>query len=196
MMRSGEQPARTRPCVRLPVPAQSSRTGPWRAKSMQRATASARRALLGLAAAIRSGFCSQRAKKTLASALTRSPLLIDRQHSSITGVLQFYERYMLRTQSQNGHQRVVLTSHRVKGTHHDGREIHPAVQWASSLRGSARPPGRSAALRPLAGDAAAASLCRPQKRCRYRIQFCSRYWRSTASARLRCAPALRVLRCV
>jgi hypothetical protein len=43
---------------------------------MQRATVSARQTLLGLAAAIRSGFCSQRAKKTLVSAITRSPLLI------------------------------------------------------------------------------------------------------------------------
>jgi hypothetical protein len=32
-----------------------------------------------LAAAIRSGFCSQRAKKTLASAFTGSPLVINPQ---------------------------------------------------------------------------------------------------------------------
>jgi hypothetical protein len=66
---------------------------------------------LGLAAAIRSGFCSQRAKKTLASALTRSPLLIDPRRYSISGVLQFCVPQILRAQSQNGHQRAVLSSH-------------------------------------------------------------------------------------
>jgi hypothetical protein len=48
-----------------------------------------------LAAAIRSGFCSQRAKKTLASAFMRSPLLIRQRGYSISGVLQFCERYIL-----------------------------------------------------------------------------------------------------
>jgi hypothetical protein len=55
-----------------------------------------------------------------------------------------------------------IGSYRVRGTHHDGREINPADRWACSLRGSARAANGSAALLPPAGDAAGASLCRPQ----------------------------------
>ena len=73
MMRSRGQPARTRPRVRLPVPAPSSRTGPGFSSSTKRARASARWGPLGFAAAIRSGFCSQRPKKTAASAAMPSP---------------------------------------------------------------------------------------------------------------------------
>jgi hypothetical protein len=159
MMRSGEQPARTSPCVRLPVPAPSSRTGPGRARSMQRATASARRAPLGLAAAIRSGFCSQRGKKTLASALTRSPLLFGSRRYSISGVLQFCVHQILQERSQNGHLNVILASRQARGAQHDGREIRLAADVANSLCSKARPPGRAAAFRPLTGNVADGSLC-------------------------------------
>jgi len=51
-----------------------------------------------------------------------------------------------------------------------------------SLRGSARAANGSAALRPPAGDAAVASLCRPQGYADTGSSFCWRYWRSTVSA--------------
>ncbi len=81
MIRSGGQPARSRPRVKLPVPAPSSSTGPGLASSMQRASASARRALLGLVAAICNGFCSQRQKKAIASAAMRLLALSETQRT-------------------------------------------------------------------------------------------------------------------
>jgi hypothetical protein len=48
----------------------------------------------------------------------------------------------------------------------------------------------------LRGDVAGASLCRPQGYADTGSSFAGGYWRSTVSARLRCAPAPRVLRCV
>src|SRR5262249_52877887 len=71
-----ERTVRTRPRVRLPVPAPSSRTGPGLSSSTKRARASARWRPLGFAAAICSGFCSQRQKKTGASAAIRLSTLI------------------------------------------------------------------------------------------------------------------------
>jgi hypothetical protein len=61
---------------------------------MQRAIVSARRALLGLAAAICRGFCSHNPKNTLASAATLIPPLRPADVFSISGVLQFYEGYI------------------------------------------------------------------------------------------------------
>ena len=95
MMRSGEHPARTRPCVRLPVPAPSSRTGPGRAKSMQRASASARRAPAWIGGGDSQRFLQPKGKEHTCIRVHRSPLLIGQQRDSISGVLQFFERYML-----------------------------------------------------------------------------------------------------
>src|SRR5271156_2972920 len=138
MMRSGEHPARTRPCVRLPVPAPSSRIGPGRAKSMQRATASARRAPLGLAAAMHSGFCNQRAKKTPASAFTGLPLFDQ-------AFILFYQWYVtvlcaldVASRSEDGHPLMVLGFHEVRGARHEAQETHAAAREASRLGDDSR----------------------------------------------------------
>src|SRR5262249_45748315 len=68
-----------------------SRIGPGRVSSMQHATASARRAPLGLAAAMRRGFCNQRAKKTPASACIQSPVSVGFGIYSNLCMLQFWE---------------------------------------------------------------------------------------------------------
>ena len=122
MMRSSGQPARTCLRVRLPVPAPSSRTGPGLSSSTKRARASARWGPLGLAAAIRSGFCSQRPKKIAVSAAM--PLSTpDRNQRIILAVVCYsFSNPTCGRPSQKRHRRMVLMHDRARGARCDGRE--------------------------------------------------------------------------